>query len=34
MFCNEPKFCRINVEFKEFKLNNPYFHFTTWAEPK
>ena len=33
MFCNEPEFCRINVDFKEFKLNKPSFYFMARAEP-
>ena len=32
MSCNEPEFCRINVNFKEFKLNNPSFHFMIQAK--
>ena len=33
MFCNELEFCRINVDFKEFKLNNVRFHFMTRPSP-
>ena len=32
MSCNDPEFCIINVDFKEFKLNNANFHFITWFE--
>ena len=34
MSCNESKFCRINVDFKELKLNNANFLLMTRAEPK
>ena len=33
MSCNEPEFCRINVDFKEFKSNNLSFHFMIPANP-
>ena len=32
--CNEPEFYRINVDFKEFKLNNASFCFIIRAEPE
>ena len=25
--CNDPEFCRIDIDFKEFKLSDPTFHF-------
>ena len=34
MSSDEPEFCKINVDFKEFKLNNASFHFMTRAEPE
>ena len=34
MSCNELQFCRINVDFKKFKLNNASFYFMTRAEPE
>ena len=33
MSCNEPEFCKINVAFKEFKLNNVSFYFMTRPSP-
>ena len=32
MSFNKPEFCRINVDFKELKLNNGSFHFMTRVE--
>ena len=32
MSCNKPEFCKINVDFKEFKLNLANFYFMTRAE--
>ena len=32
--CNKPEFYRINVDFKQFKLNKSSFLFMTRAEPE
>ena len=32
--CSKPEFCRINIDFKKFKLNNTSFHSMTGVEPE
>ena len=34
MSCDKPEFCKINVDFKDFKLNPASFYFMTRDEPE